>query len=172
MKLNLDPLGKLDPSIFIADNATVFGDVRIGREATIWFGAVVRGDTDRIEIGEHSNVQDQCVLHADPGFPCKVGNRVTIGHSAIVHGATVEDDVLIGMRVVVLNGAVIGTGSVIAAGTVVPENMIVPPGSLVMGVPGKVRGQTNEKHQAMIVRGAQHYAEAGRQYLAARDRDI
>ncbi|TWT54049.1 2,3,4,5-tetrahydropyridine-2,6-dicarboxylate N-acetyltransferase [Rubripirellula amarantea] len=167
MKLNLEPLRNLDPSIFIAPNATVFGDVQIGREATIWFGAVIRGDTDTIKIGTQTNIQDLCVLHADPTFPCTIGDRVTVGHAAVIHGATIENDVLVGMRAVVLNGATIGTGSVIAAGTLIPENMVVPPNSLVMGVPGKVRGQTSEVHQAMITRGAKHYAEAGRQYLAA-----
>jgi carbonic anhydrase/acetyltransferase-like protein (isoleucine patch superfamily) len=149
---------------YIVDNATVLGDVRIGEHASIWFGAVIRGDTESIRIGDETNVQDLCVVHADPGYPCQLGARVTVGHAAIVHGATVEDEVLIGMRAVVLNGAKIGAGSIIAAGCVVPEGMIVPPHSLVMGMPGKVKRETNEKVRARIARAAAHYVELARQY--------
>ena len=154
-------------SAYIADNATVLGDVKVGQRASIWFGAVARGDTERIAIGDETNVQDLSVLHADPDFPCLLGNRVTIGHGAIVHGAIVEDDVMIGMRAVVLNGAKIGSHSIIAAGCVVPEGMEVPAGSLVMGVPGKVKRETTEADRQRIVHAAEHYAKQGTLFRTA-----
>ena len=156
----------VDPTVFIADNAVVLGDVKIDSEATIWFNAVVRGDTSSIRIGRGSNIQDGCVLHADPGFPCKIGAHVTIGHAAVVHGATIDDDVLIGLRAVVLNGATVGSGSVIAAGAIVTEGATIPPNSLVMGVPGKVVRETTEEHRRQIRHAAQHYITAGQQYRA------
>jgi carbonic anhydrase/acetyltransferase-like protein (isoleucine patch superfamily) len=149
---------------FIAANATVRGDVQVAEHASIWFGCVVRGDTESVCIGPESNVQDLCVLHADPGYPCRLGARVTIGHRAIVHGATVEDEVMIGMGAIVLNGAQIGTGSVIAAGCVIPEGIVVPPHSLVMGVPGKIKGPTDQRTQDWIVKAAEHYVELAREY--------
>lgn len=155
---------QISRSVFIADNATVLGDVTIGSESTVLFGAVIRGDTESIRIGEQTNVQDQCVLHADPGVPCTIGDRVTIGHGAIVHGATVEDDVLIGMRAVILNGAVVGAGSIIAAGSVVTAGMTVPPGSVVTGMPATVRGPVSDRHQEMIRHAADHYVRAGKAY--------
>ncbi len=136
--LTLDtPPDAIDSTAFIAPNATVFGNVKVGREAVILFGAVVRGDSEAIVIGEQSNVQDLCCLHADPGHPCIIGNRVTIGHGAVVHGAEIEDDVLIGIRAVVMNGAKIGRHSIVGAGALVSEGKVIPPGSLVLGVPVK-----------------------------------
>lgn len=123
---------------FIAPNATILGDVAIGRDASIWYGAVVRGDTESIEVGAETNIQDLAVLHADPGAPCRVGQRVGVGHRAILHGCSVEDLCLIGMGAVLLNHAHVGTGSVVAAGAVVPEGMQIPPGSVVMGVPARI----------------------------------
>lgn len=163
--MNLQPYLLQHHSIFIAETATVFGDVRLGADASVWFGAVIRGDVEHIHVGERTNIQDLCMLHADPGFPCEIGDRVTVGHSAIVHGATVENDTLIGMRAVILNGAVVGTGSVVAAGCVVTEGTIIPPNSLVMGMPGKVRGKTGPAHAQMIQRGARHYSDAAKEYL-------
>ncbi|MCO8121354.1 gamma carbonic anhydrase family protein [Stieleria sp. TO1_6] len=156
-------------SAFIAANATVLGDVSIGDESSVWFGAVVRGDTERIQIGQQSNIQDMSVLHADPGVPCVIGDRVTIGHAAIVHGATIEDDVLVGMRAVVLNGAKIGRGSVIAAGAVVTEGAQIPPGSMVTGMPAVVRGPVKQRHDEMIRHAAEHYVQAGAAYRKAAD---
>jgi carbonic anhydrase/acetyltransferase-like protein (isoleucine patch superfamily) len=152
------------PECYIAQNATVRGDVRIGRGTTILFGAVMRGDADKITIGEESNLQDLVCLHADPGYPCVIGDRVTVGHGAIVHGATVESECLIGIRATILNGAVIGKGSVIAAGALVREGQVIPPGSLVMGIPGKVVRECGEREAGMIERGWQHYVEIGRRY--------
>lgn len=157
---------QVDRSAYIAPGAVVLGDVDIGPGATVWFGAVIRGDTAPIRIGAETNVQDQCVLHADAGFPCTLGRRVTLGHGAIVHGATVEDDVLIGMRAVVMNGARIGTGSLVAVGAVVTEGVVIPPHSLVMGVPGKVVRTIDEAARRRISHAAEHYVAAGRSYAA------
>jgi carbonic anhydrase/acetyltransferase-like protein (isoleucine patch superfamily) len=137
---------QIDASVFIAKTATVVGEVAIGKSSSVWFSAVVRGDIAPVVIGEASNIQDGAVLHVGHGFPCLVGNRVTVGHGAIVHGATVKDDAMIGIGAIVLNGAVIGEGSLVAAGSVVTENTIIPPGSLVMGIPGRpVRPVTDEQ---------------------------
>jgi len=122
----------IHPSAFIAPNATVLGKVTLGADASIWYGCVVRGDSEAIEIGDETNIQDLTVMHADPGSPCRIGRRVAVGHRAILHACVVEDLCLIGMGSIILNNARIGTGSVVAAGAVVPEGMIVPPGSVVM----------------------------------------
>lgn len=155
-------LEKIAPSAFIASNATVLGDVQVGEDASIWYGAVVRGDADSIRIGAQTNVQDLCVLHADPGFPCTLGERVTVGHAAIVHGATVGDDAMIGMRAVVMNGAVIGAGSLVGVGAVVTEGAIIPPGVIVLGVPARVVRAVEPKDRERMQHAAQHYVEAGR----------
>jgi carbonic anhydrase/acetyltransferase-like protein (isoleucine patch superfamily) len=158
---------RVDEQAFVAPTATVIGDVVLGAGASVWYGAVLRGDVERIAVGAHSNVQDNCTLHADPGFPVEVGERVSIGHNAVVHGATVEDDCLIGMGATVLNGAVIGTGSLVAAQALVPQGMRVPPGSLVAGVPAKVRRElTREEREGITLNGTM-YAE-----LAMAHRDV
>jgi carbonic anhydrase/acetyltransferase-like protein (isoleucine patch superfamily) len=157
---------KVHPTAFVAPGAAIIGDVSIGEMASVWFGAVLRGDVEPIIIGEQSNVQDGCILHTDPGAPSILGKRVTMGHGAIVHGATVEDDVLIGMRATILNGARIGRGSLIAAGALVAPGTIVPPGSLVMGIPGKVVRAVGEAEEKMIRDSAEHYVEYSRAYLA------
>jgi carbonic anhydrase/acetyltransferase-like protein (isoleucine patch superfamily) len=161
---------QVDPSAWLAPNCTVLGDVTIGAESSVWFGAVVRADTDPVRIGRRTNVQDLCLLHADPGFPCTVGDDVTIGHAAIVHGATVADRVMIGMRAVVLNGAQIGEHAVIGAGAVVTEGMVVPPGSLVLGVPGKVRRDVTPEEIQRIEQAARHYVTQSQALRAAAKR--
>ncbi|MBW3600873.1 MAG: gamma carbonic anhydrase family protein, partial [Planctomycetes bacterium] len=161
---------QVDPTAFIAPGAVVLGDVTLRPRSTVWFQAVVRGDVERIVIGADTNIQDGCVLHADPGFPCILGDRVTLGHGAIVHGAAVEDEVLIGMRAVVMNGARIGAGSIIAVGAVVLEGIEIPPGSVVMGAPGKVRRACEDRDLARIRHAAGHYVNAGRAYLEAQVR--
>ncbi|MEU6507463.1 MULTISPECIES: gamma carbonic anhydrase family protein [unclassified Streptomyces] len=150
---------QVDPGAFVAPTASVIGDVSLRSGASVWYGAVVRGDVERIEIGASSNVQDNCTLHADPGFPVSVGERVSIGHNAVVHGATVEDDCLIGMGATVLNGAVIGAGSLVAAQALVPQGMVVPPGSLVAGVPAKVRRELTEEERQGVTLNGTMYAE-------------
>ncbi len=163
----------IDPSALITPTATVLGDVTIGAGSSVWYGAVVRGDSERIRIGRETNIQDLCVLHADPGFPCTLADRVTVGHGAIVHGATVEDDVMIGMRAVVMNGAVIGKGSLIAVAAVVTEGTVIPPGSIVMGIPGKVVRPVTERDLQRIAHAAAHYRDTARQLLppAAAERE-
>ncbi|MEC9091321.1 MAG: gamma carbonic anhydrase family protein, partial [Planctomycetota bacterium] len=136
----------------------------IGEHSSIWFNAVIRGDTEQITIGESTNIQDHCLVHADAGQPCILGNRVTLGHSAIVHGATIEDDVMIGIRATVLNGAKIGQGSLIAANALVPEKTIVPPHSVVMGVPGKIVRHTSDGDRERIHNAARHYVKAAIAY--------
>ena len=157
----------IDPTAFVAPGAVVVGNVRVGARASVWFGVVARGDSEAVVIGPDSNVQDGCVLHADPGQPCLLGARVSLGHGAIVHGATIEDDVLIGIHATVLNGARIGAGSLVAAGALVPPGMVVPPGSLVMGVPGKVVRAASSEDQDRIQRTAAHYIEFATAYRAA-----
>jgi len=142
---------------FIAPTATIVGDVHIGSQASVWFGAVVRGDSETIRIGKQTNVQDGCILHADPGFPCVLGDRVTVGHAAIVHGAMVADDALIGMRAVVMNGAVIGSSSIVASGALVTEGTVIPPGTIAMGMPAKVVREATEADREYIKRAADHY---------------
>lgn len=141
----------------VDDTAVVIGRVRLGRDASVWPTAVIRGDTDLIEVGDSSNVQDGAVLHADEGVPCHVGARVTVGHRAVVHGCTVEDECLIGMGAIVMNHARVGTGSIVAAGAVISEGTRIPPGSLVVGVPGRVVRDTTAAERDAIVRSAEHY---------------
>ncbi|MFF7791755.1 DapH/DapD/GlmU-related protein [Streptomyces sp. NPDC007991] len=150
---------QLHPEAFVAPTASVIGGVTLGAGASVWYGAVLRGDVERITVGASSNVQDNCTLHADPGFPVTVGERVSIGHNAVVHGATVEDDCLIGMGATVLNGAVIGAGSLVAAQALVPQGMVVPPGSLVAGVPAKVRRELSEEERQGVTLNGTMYAE-------------
>ncbi|MDT9700389.1 gamma carbonic anhydrase family protein [Streptomyces sp. P17] len=150
---------KVDADVFVAPTASVIGDVTLEAGASVWYGAVLRGDVERISVGAQSNVQDNCTLHADPGFPVTVGERVSIGHNAVVHGATVEDDCLIGMGATVLNGAVIGAGSLVAAQALVPQGMRVPPGSLVAGVPAKVKRELTEEERAGVSLNGTMYAQ-------------
>ncbi|WP_432136862.1 MULTISPECIES: gamma carbonic anhydrase family protein [unclassified Streptomyces] len=153
---------KIDEAAFVAPNATVIGDVTLAAGASVWYGAVVRGDVERISVGVQSNIQDNCTLHADPGFPVSVGERVSVGHNAVVHGATVGDDCLIGMGATVLNGAVIGAGSLVAAQALVPQGMVVPPGSLVAGVPAKVRRELTQEEREGVTLNGTMYAELAR----------
>lgn len=155
---------QVDSTAYIARGAIVVGDVTIGCESSVWFNAVLRGNTESVRIGDQTNVQDLCLLHADPGFPCVLGDRVTLGHAAIVHGATVEDDCMIGMRAVVMNGAKIGRGSIVAVGAVVTEGTEIPADSVVMGMPGKVVRQTHEKDHERINRTAVHYVEEAKKF--------
>lgn len=139
------------------------GDVTLGPRASVWYGTVLRGDMDRIVVGEATNLQDGTIVHVDAGRPALIGARVGVGHRAILHGCTVEDECLIGMGSILLNGVVIGTGSVVAAGAVLREGMVVPPGSLVMGVPGRVVRPVDDTLRARIRETWEHYvAEAAR----------
>ena len=145
--------------VFVADNATLIGDVVLENNVSIWFGAVVRGDVESIRIGAGTNVQDCAVLHADPGFPLTLGKRVTLGHHAMVHGCTVGDGSLIGINAVVLNGAKIGKGCIVGANALVPEGMQIPDGSLVVGSPAKIKRQIDEAGIQNLSRIAQSYID-------------
>lgn len=147
----------IHPSAFIARSAVVLGDVSLAADASVWYLSVLRGDMAPITIGEGSNIQDGTVVHVDEGVPCRVGSRVGVGHRVILHGCTVEDDSLVGMGSVLLNRVVIGSGSVIAAGAVLPEDTVVPPGSLVMGVPGRVVRPVDEELRRRIEWTWRHY---------------
>lgn len=153
-------------SAWIHPSAVVLGDVTLGADVSVWPGAVVRGDRDRVSIGAESNVQDGAVLHCDPGLPLRIGARVTIGHRAVLHGCTVEDGALIGIGAIVLNGAVIGAGALIAAGAVVAERQVIPPDSLVAGVPAKVLRPLNAEQRARVERGYQTYVGLKELYRA------
>ncbi len=154
---------QIDPRAYIAPGAWVMGDVTLGPEASVWYACVLRGDMDRIVIGASSNIQDGSIVHVDAGLPALIGARVGVGHRAILHGCAVEDDCLIGMGSILLNGVRIGTGSVVAAGAVVREGMVVPPGSLVVGVPARVVRPVDEALKTRIKETWQHYVgEAAR----------
>jgi carbonic anhydrase/acetyltransferase-like protein (isoleucine patch superfamily) len=155
---------ELAPGAWLAPTALAIGAVRLGADASLWYGAVARADAERIEIGPGSNVQDGCVLHADPGLPALIGAGVSLGHRAVAHGCVVEDDVLIGMGAILLNGSHVGRGSLIAAGTVLLEGTRVPPGSLVAGVPGRVRRELTGDEGAHIRRNADHYRDLARRH--------
>lgn len=157
---------RIDATAYVADGAQIIGDVVLGPESSVWFNAVLRGDTERITIGAGSNIQDGAILHADPGFPCTIGAGVVTGHGAILHGCQIGDDCLIGMGAVVLNGAKIGPGSIVAAGALVPEGKEFPPHSLIMGVPAKVAREATERDHELIAAGARHYQERARIYRA------
>jgi carbonic anhydrase/acetyltransferase-like protein (isoleucine patch superfamily) len=144
-------------SAFVAHNATLIGQALLGPGSSAFYGVVVRGDTNSIKVGTDSNLQDNVVLHADPGFPTSIGDRVSVGHGAVVHGCTVEDDCLIGMGATVMNGAVIGRGSLVAGGAVVLEGALIPPGSLVAGVPAKVRRALTDEERLHVRENAENY---------------
>ena len=158
----------VEKATFIADSATLSGDIHLAENTSVWFGASVRAEVASIIIGRDSNVQDNAMLHSDYDCPVTLGDRVSVGHNAIVHGATIEDDVTVGMHATVMNGAVIGAGSMVAAGALVKERSVIPPCSLVVGVPGKVirtlDAQTvarNIEHsQEAYIADAQEYARA------------
>jgi len=148
----------IDSSAFVDQSAQVIGDVHVGAESSVWMNVVIRGDVNDIRIGARTNVQDGSVVHVMRNtHPTVIGDDVTIGHGALIHGCTIEDRCLIGMGAILLNGCRIGTGTIVAAGTLVPEGMVVPPGSLVMGAPAKVRRALTPDEDASIKRYADNY---------------
>jgi carbonic anhydrase/acetyltransferase-like protein (isoleucine patch superfamily) len=157
----------IDPTAFIHARAFVCGDVALGARASVWPGAVIRADSAPVTIGESSNVQDGVVIHVDPGLPCSVGARVTIGHRAVVHGATVEDDCLIGIGAIVLNRVVVGKGSLVGAGAVCSEGMVIPPGSLVLGVPARVVRPVDDALRGRIAAGVAAYVALAERHRRA-----
>ena len=160
------PTPQIHPSSFIHPLAYVSGDVTVGARVSIWPFASIRGDSDAVTIGDDSNVQDGCVIHVDDNIPCNIGKRVGIGHRAIVHGAVVEDNVLIAMGAILLNGARVGSGSIIGAGAVVREDFVVPPNSLVLGVPGRIVRETTLEERGRIARTVESYLELQQTYRA------
>ena len=157
---------KLHLTAFVAPGAVVVGDVTLGARSSVWFNTVVRGDSDRVEVGDDTNLQDNATVHQDEGMPAIVGARVTVGHRAVIHGCVIGDDCLIGMGAMVLSGARIGAGSLIGAGALVREGQVIPAGSLALGMPARVMGPVSDAHRDAIQRGAIHYAELARSYLA------
>jgi carbonic anhydrase/acetyltransferase-like protein (isoleucine patch superfamily) len=146
-------------SAFIAPGAYIVGAVYLGEESSVWYGAVLRGDTEPIRIGARTNIQDGCVLHADPGYPTVVGDGCVVGHSAVVHGCEIGDGCLIGMSATILNGAKIGEGSIVAAGALVPEGREFPARSLIIGAPAKLAREVTEEQTQDIARGVRTYVE-------------
>lgn len=159
---------EIHPTAYLAPTSVVMGDVTLGEESSVWYTAVVRGDMAPIRIGARTNIQDGTIVHVDEGVPCNIGERVGVGHRVILHGCTVEDDCLIGMGSILLNNCRIGTGSVIAAGAVVPEGMEVPPGSLVMGVPGRVVRPVDAELTRRIAETWSHYVEQAKAHRSGR----
>ncbi len=159
-----DKLPQLASGVWVAPNATVIGDVRLGENVSIWWNAVLRGDNDPIVIGAHSNIQDGSVLHTDEGVPMNIGRDVTVGHKVMLHGCTVGDGALIGINSVILNGAVIGRHCLIGANTLIPEGKVIPDRSLVMGSPGKVVRELSDEQVARIAHSAEHYVHNAQRY--------
>ncbi len=175
MSENLLPHGDAFPEVadsaWVAPGAYVVGDVHLGGESSVWYGAVLRGDTEPIRIGARTNIQDGCVLHADPGYPAIVGEDCVVGHKAIVHGCEIGDRCLVGMGAIILNGARIGEGSIVAAGALVPEGKEFPPGSLIVGVPAKPVKEVTEEQTEDIARGVRTYVERAAAHRKSLQRD-
>jgi carbonic anhydrase/acetyltransferase-like protein (isoleucine patch superfamily) len=149
---------------YVAETGMVIGDVVLGEDVSVWFGAVLRGDTERLVVGARTNIQDQCILHADPGFPLELGEDCTLGHRAIVHGCTVGDGSLIGMGAIVLNGARIGRGSIVGAGALVTEGKEFADGMLIVGAPARAVRELTAEQQDRARATAEHYVANGRRF--------
>ena len=154
----------IDPSVFVAHNATVLGDVAIGSESSVFFGAVLRAESASIKIGQRTNIQDNCVLHVDEGAPMDIGDDVTVGHGAILHGCTIGNNTLIGMGAIVLNGVQIGQNCIIGAGALVSQGAVIPDGSMVLGIPGRVKRSLTEEEISGNRESASGYVEEGKAY--------
>jgi len=155
---------RVHPEAFVAPSADLTGRVTVEADASVWFHTTCRGDEEPITLGAESNVQDGCVVHADPGFPVLVGRGVTVGHGAILHGCAVEDGALIGMGAIVLNGARVGAEALVGSGALVPEGKVVPPRTLFLGVPGRVVRELNDADLERMRAGVLHYVERARLY--------
>jgi len=155
---------KIADDVFVAENAVILGDVEIGSGSSVWYGAVIRADNDRIVIGKNSNVQDNCTLHCDEGDPITIGDNVTIGHNAVVHGCTVDSDVLVGMNSTILNGAHIRSHSIIGAGAMVKGNSDFPEGSMIVGAPAILKSQVKQATIDMIADSAQEYVDLSKEF--------
>ena len=160
-----DKKPSIHPSVRAAEDAVVLGDVTLERDVTLWYHCTLRGDVDAIAVGAGSNIQDGCVVHCGVGHPTRIGRDVVVGHNAIVHGCTIEDGCLIGMGATVLDGAVIGAGSLVGAGALVSGGKIIPPGSMVLGVPGRVVRRLTEQEQQDILDNAAYYVQVSQEEL-------
>lgn len=169
IKTVLGKTPQLDQTVFLAETAAITGDVTMGEHSSAFYGVSARGDSAPIAVGARSNLQDNVVLHADEGFPCTIGEDVSVGHAAVVHGATVGDGALIGMNATVLNGATVGAGSLVAANSMVPEGMDIPPNSLVAGVPAKVRRELNDEQVAGLRSNADTYVRLAAEHINSED---
>ena len=150
------------PSVFVAPGAMIIGDVTIGEESSIWFNSVLRGDLEPIRIGYRTNVQDGAIIHTDKAFPCSIGDDITIGHGAILHGCMIGNEALIGMGAILLTGSIIGERAIVAAGALIREGQEIPPGSLAVGVPAKVLREVTEGELERARHGKDDYVERGK----------
>ena len=155
---------KIDSSAWITHDANIIGKIQIMEKASVWFGATLRGDNENILVGDGSNIQENCVLHTDHGFPLEIGENCTIGHSVILHGCTIAENTLIGMGSTILNGAQIGKGCLIGAGSLITENKIIPDGSLVLGAPGKIIRKLDDEAKLKLIGSAVHYQERAAEF--------
>jgi carbonic anhydrase/acetyltransferase-like protein (isoleucine patch superfamily) len=155
---------QIAPTVFLAENCAVIGDVVLADRVNIWYGAVLRGDEGAIEVGENSNIQDNATVHTNQEYTVKIGKNVTVGHNAVIHGCTVGDGTTVGMGAVILNGAVVGSGCMIAAGALIKEGAVIPDGSLCVGVPAKIVREMDENSRRRMIENAQIYVELGEEY--------
>ena len=155
----------VSPEAFVAETAVLIGDVTVGRDSSVWFGAVIRGDNEPIKVGEGTSIQDNAVLHTEPGHPLSVGNNVTVGHGAIVHCTSVGDNTLVGMGAVLLDGAVIGKNCIIGAGAVVKEHAVVPDGTMMVGIPAKAVRELGPEQLAFLQKTSP-YVALSKEYMA------
>jgi len=155
-------LPKIHESVYISENVSIIGDVEIGENSSVWFGAVIRGDVCNVKIGNNSNIQDNAVIHVNYNMPSIIGDFVTVGHSAIIHGATIGDFVIVGMGAIVLDGAKVGKNVIIAAGSLVPPRMEIPDGVMVMGVAAKIVRTLRDEEIEHIKKNALDYVELGK----------
>jgi carbonic anhydrase/acetyltransferase-like protein (isoleucine patch superfamily) len=154
---------------WIAENATLIGKVRLGSETSVWFGSVLRGDNEPIDIGARTNIQDLCVIHTDPGYPAKIGEGCTVGHRAILHGCTIGANSLVGMGAIILNGATVGENCIIGAGALIGENKVIPDNSLVVGMPGRVIRTLDDAAAEQLRLSAQIYIDRWKHYVRELD---
>ena len=161
-----DLVPEVNPDAYVADSAQVIGEVSLAEDSSVWYGTVIRGDSDRISVGAGSNIQDASVLHADKGFPLTIGERVTVGHQVMLHGCTIGDESLIGIGAVVLNGARIGRNCLVGAGSLVTEGKEFPDGSMILGSPAKVVRQLSPEQIEGLRRSAAHYIANARRHRA------
>jgi len=155
---------EVHPEAWVASNTTIIGKVRLEKNSSIWFNAVLRGDIELITIGEGSNIQDGSVLHTDPGYPLTVGKRVTVGHMVMLHGCQISDDTLIGIGSIILNNAKIGKNCIVGANTLITENKVIPDNSLVVGSPGRVIRKVTDEEIKAILENGKHYVDFSKKY--------